>query len=833
MKNIPIKNIVPYAVAIVIFIIITMVYFNPLLQGKKIRQDDITRHKGMSKEIVDFREKTGDEALWTNSMFGGMPAYQISVKYKSNLISYFDKIFRLGLPHPAAYVFLYFIGFFILLLVLGVDPWLSFAGSIAFAFSSYFFIIIEAGHNSKAHAIGYMAPVLAGMILCYRGKYLWGGILTALFLALELRAGHPQITYYLLIIAIILGIYEFVNAIKEKKYIPFLRSVGVLIIAALLAVLTHSTNLWATYEYGKYTIRGKSELTSNLDNKTTGLDKDYATAWSYGVPETFSLMIPNTKGGATGVLGNNKKVMKDVDRQFKQAIAGQNHYWGNQPFTSGPVYVGAIIVFLFVLGIFIVPGRLKWVLVSATVLSIFLSWGKNFMPLTDFFLDYIPGYNKFRAVSMTLVIAELCMPLLAILTVNEIFRNPGIIKEKQKQFFIAFGLTGGLALIFYLVPSLFFNFLSNDEIIQFDEVRKSADPNQLSLFISNLEQARISIFKADAIRSFFFILLGGLVLWLYSMKKIGWKILVSALAILFLIDMTTICYRYLNNENFVRKSKVTKPYQASAADKEIFKDTNPDFRVLNIAVNTFNDASTSYFHKSIGGYHGAKLRRYQELIDHQISSEKEKIVNTLTNNPTLLSINNTLGKLPVLNMLNTKYIIYDPARIPLINNSALGNAWFVENYKIVDNADEEIAALNNFNPDKIAIVDKRFEDQLTGKKFESDSLSAIKLTEYQPNHLVYSSKSSDDQLAVFSEIYYDKGWNAYIDGKPAPYFRADYVLRAMIVPAGDHTIEFKFEPKVYKVGENISLISSILLILLLIGGLYYEIRKNLKSENKI
>ncbi|MCK4287756.1 MAG: YfhO family protein, partial [Bacteroidales bacterium] len=393
--------------------------------------------------------------------------------------------------------------------------------------------------------------------------------------------------------------------------------------------------------------------------------------------------------------------------------------------------------------------------------------------------------------------------------------------------------TGGLALIFYLVPSLFFNFLSNAEIIQFDEIRKSADPNQLSLFISNLEQARISIFKADAIRSFFFILLGGLVLWLYSIKKMGWKILVSALAVLFLIDMATVCYRYLNNENFVRKSKVTKPYQASAADREIFKDTNPDFRVLNIAVNTFNDASTSYFHKSIGGYHGAKLRRYQELIDHQISPEKEKIVNTLTNNPTLLSINNTLGKLPVLNMLNTKYIIYDPGRSPLINNSALGNAWFVENYKIVENADEEIAALNNFNPDRIAIVDKRFEDNLKGKEIGNDTLSVIKLTEYQPNHLVYSSNSSADQLAIFSEIYYDKGWNAYIDGKPAPYFRADYVLRAMIVPASDHTIEFKFEPRVYKVGEKVSLISSLLLFLLLIGGLYYETRKIIKSKKII
>ena len=832
MKDSQIKKFVPYFVAVIIFLIITMLYFSPLFQGKKLQQGDITHHKGMSKEILDHREKTGEEALWTNSMFGGMPAYQISVKYKANLISYVDKIFRLGLPNPAGYVFLYFLGFFVLLLILGVDPWISIAGAIAFALSSYFFIILEAGHNSKAHAIAYMAPVLASIILSFRGKILLGGILTALFLALELNAGHPQISYYLMLIVLVLGAFELVDSIKTKTFLRFLKIFAVLVVAVILAVLTHVTSLWATYEYGKYTIRGKSELSIDKENKTSGLDKDYATDWSYGIAESFSLMIPNVKGGETESLGNNEAAMKNVDRQLRQAVAGSNQYWGDQPFTSGPVYVGAIVCFLFILGLFIVEGRLKWILLTATILSVFLAWGKNFMPLTDLFLDYFPGYNKFRAVSMTMIIAELCMPILAILAVNKIFKNPKIIKEKQKQFFIAFGLTGGLALIFYLFPSIF-NFLSNNEVIQFNEYSKQGiDQNQLNMFIAELENARIAIFKADAIRSFLFILVAAVVIWLYSSKIIGKQILIPIIIILFIIDLTPVSYRYLNKNNFQRKTKVENPFSPTKADNEILKDKSFDYRVLNLSVNTFNNSSTSYFHKSIGGYHGAKLRRYQELISFDIMPEIQQIKTTFSEKPDYLSVTATLSRSTVLNMLNTKYIILNPSTAPIVNNFALGNVWFVENYKIVENADAEIAEISKFDPSKTAIIDKRFEDELKGFKIANDSLSGIILTDYKPNQLTYKSEANKDRLAVFSEIYYDKGWNAYIDGKLSLHFRADYVLRAMIVPAGKHLIEFKFEPRVYAIGEVISFISSLILLLIILLVVVKQLQKAFFDKKK-
>ncbi len=841
MKNITFKDVVPYLVAIVLFVVITMIYFNPLLQGKKLKQDDIINHKGMSKEITDFREKTGEEALWTNSMFGGMPAYQISVKYKSNLFRYIDKIFLLGLPRPAGYVFLYFVGFFILLLTLRVNPWLSIAGAIAFAFSSYFFIILDAGHNSKAHAIGYMAPVLAGIILTYRGKYILGGILTALFLALEIQAGHPQITYYLLIIVVILGLVELGYSVYDKQLKKFLIATGILVLVAVFAVLTHFTNLWATYEYGKDTIRGKSELTLNQENQTSGLDKDYATDWSYGIAETFTLMIPNTKGGATDALANNEKALDKVDRNYKQIIAGQNQYWGDQPFTSGPVYVGAVIVFLFVLGLFIVKGRLKWILLAATVLSIMLSWGKNFMPLTDFFLDYIPGYNKFRAVSMTLVIAELTIPILAILALNKVIKNPSIINEKRNYLYISFGITGGLALLFYLFPG-FFNFFSTGEIEEMKSqivryfMQQGATEAQIQGFLTrdfpaivdNLETARISIFRADAIRSFLYILIAGIVLWLYGMKKVNWPILIAIFAVIILADMTTVAYRYLNKDDFVRKSTMRQPFEKSAADKHISQDKDRNFRVLNLAVNTFNDASTSYFHKSIGGYHGAKLRRYQELIEYGISPEITRLKKLDNKNTSMQQFNALLRNSPVLNMLNTKYIIL---RTQLIfNQFALGHAWFVDDFEIVEDADAEIKAIRNFDPEKTAIIDKRFEDKLADYTASKDSLAGIELINYKPNHLRYTSNASKEQLVVFSEIYYDKGWKAFVDDKLTPHFRVNYVLRAMIVPQGKHTIEFKFEPQVYYTGETVSLISSIILLLFILGGAYLVIRKRVETK---
>jgi len=809
MKDISFKKLAPYLSALVIFVIISIVYFNPLLEGKKLKQEDITRFKGMSKELVDFREKTGEEALWTNSMFGGMPAYQISVKYKGNLIRYVDDILQLGLPHPASIVFLYFIGFFVLLLVLGVDPWLSIAGAFAFAFSSYFFIILEAGHNSKAHAIGYMAPVIAGVILTFRKKYIVGGILTSLFMALEINAGHPQITYYLFMILLILGVFEFVNAIKEKIYIPFGKAVGILVIAFILAAATHITNLWATYEYGEYTIRGKSELSVNEENKTSGLDKDYATAWSYGISETFSLMIPNIKGGASRPLGENKKAIENVDRNFKNSVANSYQYFGNQPFTSGPVYAGAFVIFLFILGLFILKGRLKWILFTAILLSIILAWGKNLMFFTDLFLDYFPLYNKFRAVSMALVIAELCIPLIAILTLNKILNDPGILKKNRREFLISLGLTGGIALLFYILPTAFFNFLSEQEATTFATYKSDGkyDPAQVDMFIAGLESARIYIFKADAIRSFLFILIGAVILWLYSAKKIKKPLFIAGVIIIILIDMIVVDKRYLNNENFVRKSQAENPYQMTNADQLILEDKDPNFRVYNTTVRPDQDARTSYYHKSIGGYHGAKLRRYQELIDHHISK----------------------NNIDVFNMLNTKYfIVADKNTNDLMvqrNVSALGNAWFVTGYDFVNNADEEIAALSNFDAGNTAIIDKKYSRYLDNYTYVSDTLATIELTEYLPNHLTYRSKTNSDQLVVFSEIFYDKGWNAYVDGQLSTYFRADYVLRAMIVPAGEHTIEYKFEPKVYYTGEKVSLVASIILILLVIGLGIQEYRK--------
>lgn len=813
MKNINFRQALPYLSAIVIFIVISLTYFSPLLEGKKLKQQDITQFKGMSKEIVDFRDATGQEALWTNSMFGGMPAYQISVKYKGNVLRYVDQLMQLYLPQPAGMVFLYMIGFFILLLVLKVDKWLAIAGAIAFAFSSYLFIIFEAGHNSKAHAIGYMAPVLAGIILTYRGRYLAGGILAAIALSLELLTNHLQITYYLMLIAGVFVITELISSIRGKQLPGFAKATGMLIIASIFAVATNITNIWATYEYGKETIRGKTELTSEKSNRTSGLDKDYATGWSYGKMETFTLLIPNFNGGSSqGALSETSNTYKALkannvdDNQAQKIIKALPLYWGTQPGVAGPVYIGAIIMFLFVFALFAVDNKFKWWLLAATILSILLSWGKNFMPLTNFFMHYVPGYNKFRAVSMTLVMAEFCIPLLAVLGLQKVFSGEIDKKKLLKYLYYSLGIAGGISLFFALVGSSIFDFISPS-----DEQYKSYFPDWL---IAAIREDRAAILSADAFRSLAFILLAGAAIWAMINEKIKMPVFFTALILLILVDMWSVDRRYLNNDSFVSKRVDAVPFQPSLADQIIMKDKDPDFRVFNQTVgNPFADASTSYFHKSLGGYHGAKLRRYQELIDYQLSK----------------------GNMNVYNMLNTKYFIVPDQKggqpQMQINMQALGNAWFVNNAHMVNNADEELNALTDFVPNETAIYDKRFENQVKGHFISKDTLGKISLTDYKPNHLVYKSETTKEQLAVFSEIYYKDGWNAYIDGKPAPYFRADYVLRAMIVPAGNHVIEFKFEPQIYKTGEKISLASSILLVLLAIGGIGLMIKK--KSETSL
>ncbi len=818
-------RLIPYLVAIVVFLSITFVYFSPIFEGKRLQQHDISMFKGMSKEITDFRKETGEEPLWTNSMFGGMPAWQISVHYGSNLMKYVDRILKLDLPSITGLVFLYFLGFFVLLLVLDVDVWVSIVGAIAFALSSYFFIILGAGHNSKAHAIGYMAPVLAGMILTFRGKYLKGGALFAISLALEIYAGHLQITYYLLILVLIYGIYMLLENIRNATINSFLKATGILIIAALLAVGTDITSLWGTWQYGKYTMRGKPELTKEKALKSGGLDKDYITAWSYGIGETWSLMIPDVKGGASGYLSKYKKALNKVPVEYRKVIAQQNTYWGNQPGTSGPVYVGAIIVFLFVLGFFVLEDRLKWAMLAATILAIILAWGKNFMGLTDFFINYIPGYNKFRAVSMILVIAELTIPVVAILTLDKILKHPDILIEKRKYFYVSLGLTAGIALLFWLLPDTFFNFFSNNELQQFNMLKRSNNPAQIVVFMDNLRNVRIAIFKTDALRSVVFILLAAAFLYMYSKGKLNKQWTIVGIALLILVDLYSVDRRYLNNDNFVRARKMQQPFTKTIADDYIFKDKSPDFRVLDVTKNVFNDASTSYFHMSIGGYHGAKLQRYQDLIDEYLHTEIEQIRDAFKHQPTADIVNDVLSKQQVLNMLNTKYIIYNPKAQPILNRFAFGNAWFVNNYKLVDNADEEIAALGNTDLKAVAVVDKRFKHQIINKKFPLDASATILLSSYAPNKLVYNYHSKANQLVVFSEIYYDKGWDAFIDGKKVPYLRTDYVLRAMVVPAGNHKIEFKFEPKIWSIGEKISLLSSILLLLAAAVVLYFNLKK--------
>jgi hypothetical protein len=799
-----IKKLSPHLIVILLFVGISFAYFSPVMQGKVLDMPDIKHWKGMSKEVQDFREDTGEEALWTNSMFSGMPAYQISTKSNANLIQYVVKAISLGIPRPANLLFLYLLGFYLLLLSVKVDYRLSAVGAIAFAFSSYFFIIIMAGHMTKAHAIAYVPMVVAAVLYTYRGRIFLGGVLTALAVALELYANHLQITYYLVLVLILIGIVQFVKDLKANNISSFAKRSGVLVLAALLASGTAVTRLSTTMEYGKESTRGKSELTNNLDNKTSGLDKDYATSWSYGITETFTLLIPNFYGGASqGELTTDSETYQAIKRapNAKQLIKQLPLYWGTQPFTSGPTYAGSIVMFLFIFGLLFVKSEMRVWILLATIMSIMLAWGKNFMPLTDLFLEYFPGYNKFRAVSMILVIAEFTLPLLGFVALNKFLSEDNedyetdkkvkdiktqkvshaLVKSKKLiSLNLAFYIAGGITLVFALIPNLFFDFAGGQD----DSLAKSGWP------IDALQADRAGLLSADAWRSFIFIALTFGTMWMFLKNKFSSKYVILIVGVLVLADMWTVNKRYLNDDNFARKSKVEIPYQATVADQQIFRDTDPNFRVFNQSVSTFNDASTSYFHKSIGGYHGAKLKRYQELIENHISK----------------------GNMAVLNMLNTKYFI-TPKGQAQQNPGTMGNAWFINEINMVPNADAEIASLNGFNPANTAIVDVRFSEQIIDGL--DNSGSSITLAEYKPNYLKYNSTTSKNGIAIFSEIYYDKGWNAYVDGELKPHFRANYVLRGMQIPAGNHVVEFKFEPVVYHLSERIAFTSSIILLLLL------------------
>jgi hypothetical protein len=820
------KKLLPYLAAIIIFYGLAIIYMYPMIEGKDIKASDILHTKGMAKEIVDYRNSTGKEALWTNSMFGGMPAYQISIIYSDNLMRYVNWAVKFWQQNNLGLVFMYFFGFFILLLVLKVNPWLSIAGAIAFAFSSYFFQILEAGHTSKASAIGYMAPVIAGAILTYRGKYIPGGILFALFLSLEVISSHPQITYYLMLMLIVLGIVELLKHYKEKNLVKFYKSTAVLILAGLLAILTNTANLWGVYEYSKYSIRGKSELSAEKENRTSGLDKDYATSWSYGKMETFNLLIPNLYGGSSrGELSQNSETYALLKQNrvpnSDQIIKQMPLYWGPQPFTSGPVYIGAVVIFLFILSLFILKGPMKWWAVSVTVLSVLLAWGRFFMPLTNLFLDYFPLYNKFRAVSMTLVMAEVTIPLMALLGLQKIFAS-----EVNKKDLLRYGkytlmITGGILLFFLIFGGALFSFSS-------DQDSASGLPAWL---MDAIKSDRHSIMQSDVLRSLAFVLVTAGLLWAFVAGKLKKNMMFVLIPILILADMWPVAKRYLNDDDFEKKSAVENPFTANTADLSIRKDKTLYYRVFNLREDLDKDARTSYFHKSLGGYHGAKLRRYQEMIDFPITDERGNLVKALTSQPTDQSLSQALQSLSAINMLNTKYIIYDYSAEPIVNPYALGNAWFVKEAKMVSTADEEIAAVQSFNPESTAVVDKRFESYLDSHPFQPAGTGMISLTSYSPNKLTYEYTAPADNLAVFSDIYYDKGWKAILDGKEVPHIRVDYILRGMVLPAGNHKLEFRFEPKSYYTGQKISLIASALIILVLLGWLIYYGRSWMKGSN--
>jgi len=805
-KKINLKAITPHIIAVLLFFAISAIYFAPSMTGKMLSQYDIKMHKGSAKEIADYRDRTGQEPLWTNSMFGGMPAYLISINYKYNLVKYAYRFISVGLSVPTKYLFLSLVGFYILLLSFKVDPWLGIAGAIAFGMSSYFFIVESAGHNSKALAMSYMPTIIAGVILAFRGKIYLGAILFSFFLALQLLADHVQITYYTFFIILIAGIAQLFISLKEKNIKQYIRAIVFLGAGIVLAIGSHFASIWSVYDYGKYSTRSKSELTINAEDKTGGLDRSYITGWSYGKLETFNLLIPNLMGGSSsGQLNQDSKFYELLIQsgypanRAKKELKRVPLYWGPQSSTSGPAYVGAIVFFLFVFGLFLVKGSIKWWCLTATALSVLLAWGSNFQFFSDLFIDYFPGYNKFRSVTMILVIAGLTIPLLGFLAVKQIIDEEVDRKAFFKALKISTGIVGGICLIFLILPDMIFKLAGYTPYYGLEKT------GELSAFDEALISDRRGVLIADAFRSLIYVLLSAVLIALFYLKKIKKTWFYSALIFLIVFDMWTVNRRYLNNDNFVSKKDQENPFKPSNADLAILQDKS-NYRVLNLTVSPFNDASTSYFHKSLGGYHGAKMKRFQELIEYHISK----------------------NNLKVLDMLNCKYIIADTKEgpMPQINQSALGNAWFVDNAKIVQNADEEIKSLTDFNPRKEAIVDKRFDNQLKGFSPSIDSSASIKLVKYEPNYLKYESNSKSEKIAVFSEIYYDKGWEVKINGKPADYFRANYILRSMRIPAGANTIEFSFKPKSYYVGEKVSLASSSILLILLVLVLGLEIKNN-------
>ena len=824
------KRILPDVVAIVLFAVISFVYFCPAVtEGRILSQHDSVAGIGAGQEGKEYLERTGERTRWTNSIFGGMPTYQMAPSYDStDMLKGIENLYHLYLPTYVWYVFVMLLGFYILLRAFNFKVWMAGLGAIIWAFSSYFFIIIAAGHIWKFITLAYIPPTIAGMVLCYRGKSLLGGLVTALFVALQISSNHVQMSYYFLFVMLFMAIAYGVKAFKENALVSFGKHTGVLVLAGLIGVCINLSNLYHTYEYSKESMRGKSELVKeNSANQTaSGLERDYITQWSYGIGETFSLLVPNVKGGASVPLAANEKAMEKANPMYGSIYSQLGQYWGEQPGTSGPVYVGAFVVFLFIFGLFVVKTPMKWALLAATVLSILLSWGKNFMGFTDFFIDYVPMYNKFRAVSSILVIAEFTIPLLAMLALKELADRPQLLQERKKDFLISFALTGGLALLFAVLPKVFFpSYVSTMEM----NALKGIPADQLVPLLANLEEVRMSLFTSDAWRSFFIVLIGASLVWAYGMGKLKQTVLVCALAVLCLVDMWDVNKRYLYDEQFVEEQVQTQGFKQSETDKFILQDEALNYRVLNLASNTFNENNTAYWHKSVGGYHAAKLRRYQEMIEEHISGEMNALFKGVADAGGDVEQLDPAG-FPVLNMLNTRYFIFPlqgGQTVPLENPFALGNAWFVDEVQYVNNANEEIEAIHGLNPLEKAVVDQKFKSVI--QSTPSDSEASIELVTYEPNYLKYEVNSEKGGTVVFSEIYYP-GWQSTVDGEKVSHGRANYIFRAMNVPAGKHVVEFKFDPDSLHVTENIAFIALGLLALLAVIVVLMKIKAYKKAE---
>lgn len=835
------KKLLPDLIAILAFVLLSFAYFFPAdIENRILFQHDTAAGAGAGQEVKEYYEQTGERSRWTNSLFGGMPMYQIAPSYDSTKsLQWVQKAYQLFLPDYVCLTFMLMLGFYILLRVFGIPVWLAGLGGIMWAFSSYFFILISAGHIWKFITLAYVPPTIAGIVLAYRGKLLWGGILTALFVALQITSNHVQMSYYFFfVILFFVGAY-FEKAWRTKTLPQFFKASAVLIVAALVGIAANVSNLYHTYAYSKETMRGKSELVQTGDaakQTSSGLDRDYITQWSYGIDETLTLLVPNFKGGASAALSQSETAMSKANPMYSSLYGSLTQYFGTQPMTSGPVYVGAFVLFLFVLGCFIVKGPLKWALIGATFFSIVLSWGKNFMPLTDFFIDYVPLYNKFRAVSSILVIAEFTIPLLAIFALKRLLEEPEILKQEKKPLGISLLLTAGIALLLAVAPgSIGSGYVPAQEaqMLQNTVNQQMIPANELSGILANLEEMRAELVSSDALRSFIIIGIGCSLLWLYASGKLRSSLTIAGITILCLADMWGVNKRYLNDAQFVPHSIRTETFTKTNTDELILQDTSLDYRVLNFATSTFDDNNTSYWHKSVGGYHPAKLRRYQEMIEHHISPEMQAAYKAIaTAGGEMDSVD--ANKFRVLNMLNTKYFIFPAGQqrqtVPILNPHAYGNAWFVNKVQYVNNANEEIDALDSIIPTETAVVDARFKDVLKGTtESYKDSLSSIRLTSYAPNRLTYETNNAQDGIAVFSEIYYPDGWHVTIDGQPAELARADYILRTMYVPAGQHTIEMRFDPTSLHVTEGIAYGALALLVIGIIVAVLIAKRKYVKA----